>query len=41
MNPGIKLLVSDRGALQQYVTPEEINTVPANEYIKKLAEKAG
>ncbi|MDO4982539.1 MAG: ABC transporter ATP-binding protein [Eubacteriales bacterium] len=38
---GTKLLVMDKGVLQQYGTPEEILSSPANEYVEKLARRAG
>ena len=37
---GTKILVLDKGEIQQYGTPEEIKQQPANEFVRKLLELA-
>ena len=37
---GTKVLVLDKGEIQQYGTPEEIKQQPANEFVRKLLELA-
>ena len=34
---GIKVLVLDKGVIQQYDTPEMIKNHPANEFVQQLA----
>lgn len=37
---GTKILVLDKGEIQQYGTPQEIKMQPANDFVKKLLELA-
>ena len=37
---GTKILVLDKGEIQQYGTPQEIKQQPANEFVRKLLELA-
>ena len=37
---GTKLLVMDKGVLQQYATPDEITANPANAYVERLVQRA-